>query len=212
MVLIIVFLQNDQTMKLFTKILLATYFFAGAVCASAMAQSVTKSDSLETITRDFSGFTSVKIGGPFDVHLVQGPVESVKYITGPGVKNRIICEMAGSVLKIHQKHDNWSQGPKSWYSWKGIWHNHKKIEVYITAKNLDRIVVSGSGDVVFSDGFKATDLKLRVRGSGEILGKVDVNKLDSRLSGSGHIKLSGNAEASVVKISLFCYFPCYRFY
>ena len=187
-------------MKLFTKILLATCLFASALGTAAMAQSVANTDSMETITRNLSGFTSIKIGGPFDVHLVQGPVESVKYVAGADIKNRITCKVTGSVLKIHNTHDNWGTSNKSWYGEKSVWHNHKKIQVYITAKDVSRIVVSGSGDVVFDDGVKAARLRLRVRGSGEIMGKVDVNKLDSRLSGSGHIKLSGNAVASSVRV------------
>lgn len=167
----------------------------------AMAQSTRITDSLETITPDLSGFSSIKIGGPFDVHLVQGDVESVKYMAGADVKNRIVCKVTGSVLKIHSAHDNWGTSYKSWYGEKSVWHNHKKIQVYISAIKLKSIIVSGSGDVVFDNGFKASDLRLQVRGSGELSGKVDVNKLNSKLSGSGRIKLSGKAEILTVRVA-----------
>ncbi len=175
--------------------------FAFTTATVAMAQSVVKTDSLETIATNLSGFSSIKIAGPFDVHLVQGDVESVKYIAGADVKNRITTKVSGGVLKIHNTHDNWGTGYKSWYSEKSVWRNHKKIAVYITVKNLEGITVSGSGDVAFGDGVKAAGLRLRVRGSGEISGSIDVKKLNSKISGSGHIKLSGNAEISKIHIA-----------
>jgi hypothetical protein len=188
-------------MKSLLKALFTAAIFACTMGTVAMAQSAVKTDSLETITTNLSGFNHIKIAGPFDVHLVQGTTESVKYIAGPDVKNRITAKVSGGVLKIHNTHDNWGNGYKSWYGEKSVWHNHKKIAVYITAINLESISVSGSGDVAFADGFKAPGLRLRVRGSGEILGSVDVKKLNSKLSGSGSIKLSGNAEISKVHIA-----------
>jgi len=187
-------------MKSFTKLLLAAIFLFGTVCANAKSPVAVNADSTQLVDRHLSGFSSIKIAGPFEVHLKQGTEESVKIETPEDVKSRITAEVTGSVLKIHNTHDNWSQGTKSWYSDKGVWHNHKKIVVYITAKDLNGITVSGSGAVTFEEGFTTASLKLRVRGSGHILGKIDVKKLKSDISGSGNIKLSGNAESSKVRV------------
>jgi len=172
----------------------------GTFYTNAKAAGPVKPDSTELVDRHLSGFTRIKIAGPFVVHLKQGTEESVKIETPEDVKARITAEVVGSVLKIHNSHDNWSQGVKSWYSDKGVWHNHKKIVVYITAKNLTGITVSGSGDVTFDEGITTAALKLRVRGSGHLEGKVEVTKLESGISGSGNIKLSGNAENSKVRV------------
>ena len=115
--------------------------------------------------------------------------------------DRIITEVSGGVLKIHNKHDNWGWGYNSWWSEKGMWHNHKKIAVYITVKDLNSIKVSGSGDVTLKEGITANSLKLMVRGSGNIEGKIDVKTLESRISGSGSVKLWGSAESSTVRIA-----------
>jgi len=73
--------------------------------------------------------------------------------------------------------------------------------VYLSVKELNSIVVSGSGNAIFSEGLTAKFLSVRTSGSGSIVGKVDVKKLESHISGSGEIKLSGNAETSAVRVS-----------
>jgi hypothetical protein len=159
-----------------------------------------KTDTTELVEPHLSGFNSIKIAGPFTVHLIQGPAESVKIEVPDDVKGRITAKVTGGILKIHNTHDNWSQGYKSWYSDKSVWRNHKKIVVYITAKDLKRISISGSGNVTFDEGITANSLKLRVRGSGNMLGKIEVKTLKSHISGSGSMKLSGAAENSTVRV------------
>jgi len=137
------------------------------------------------------------------VHITQGSTESVKVDAPDEIMDRIVAEVDGNVLKIHTKHDNWGWGEKSWWSDKGIWHrrNGKKIAVYITAKDLSSITISGSGDIFFKEGITANSLNLKVRGSGSMVGKIAVKVLESHISGSGNLKLSGIAENSTVKVS-----------
>ena len=187
-------------MRTLTKIFLVLALIVTGGYTFAASRQGEKADTLQKVNLQLSGFTSIKVAGPFNVHIVQGNDESVKFEAGADVVNRILTEVDGHVLKIRNKHDNWSQGYKSWYSDKGVWHNHKKIEVYITAKDVKGITVSGSGSAVFADGLAATGLKLRVRGSGVIEGKVNVKTLQSHISGSGSIKLNGNAESSAVLV------------
>ncbi len=179
---------------------MAVVLIACASYSFAKSNTITKADTIESVDEHLSGFSSIKIAGPFTVHLVQGPVESVKIEIPEDVKGRITAEVSGGILKIHQAHDNWGWNYKSWYGEKSVWRNHEKIAVYITAKNLKFISISGSGDMAFNEGITATALKLRVRGSGNMVGKVDVKTLESSLSGSGNMKLSGSAENSKVRV------------
>ena len=187
-------------MRSLTKLFLAAALITGASYTFAKPHPAVKADTIENVDEHLSGFSGIKIAGPFTVHLVQGPVESVKIDVPDDVKDRITAEVSGSILKIHQAHDNWGWSYKSWYSEKSVWRNHKKIAVYITAKDLKFISISGSGDMAFNEGITANALKLRVRGSGDMVGKIDVKTLESSLSGSGHIKLSGTAENSKVRV------------
>jgi hypothetical protein len=188
-------------MKSLSKLLLAAVLLAGSSYTFAKPHPTVKVSATDTVDRHLSGFSSVQIAGPFDVHITQGAAESVKLEAPSEVTDRIITEVSGGVLKIRNKHDNWGWGYKSWWSDKSVWHNHKKIAVYITVKDLNSIKMSGSGDVILNGGITANSLKLMVRGSGSIEGKIDVKTLESRISGSGGMKLSGSAESSTVKVS-----------
>jgi len=187
-------------MKSLTTFLLAVALVAVTGHAFAKPHLTVKADTTELVDPHLSGFNSIKIAGPFTVHLIQGTAESVKLEVPDDVKGRITAKVTGGVLRIHNTHDNWSQGYKSWYSDKSVWHNHKKIVVYITAKDLKRISISGSGNVTFDEGITASSLKLTVRGSGNMIGKIQVTTLKSHISGSGIIKLSGSAESSTVRV------------
>jgi hypothetical protein len=187
-------------MRLLIKLFLVAILVTGSCYAFAKSPVVLSADSSVMVDSHLSGFTRIKIAGPFEVHLIQGPIESVKFEEPQDVRGRIVVEVTGGVLKIRKKHDNWGQGPKSWYSDKSAWNNHKKISVYITAKELEGITLSGSCSVSFANGLTSARLNLKVRGSGVMSGKVEVKKLEARVSGSGHIGLSGTAESSAVKV------------
>src|ERR1700678_1819903 len=97
-------------MKSLTKLLLAAVLMAGTGYAFAKPQLAINADTSKIVDRHLSGFTSIKIGGPFEVHLTQGAVESVKF-ENPGdiPLEKIITEVKGGVLKIRSKID-WGLG------------------------------------------------------------------------------------------------------
>ena len=180
-------------MKSITKILLAAVLLTGTGYTYAKPHSIViKVNTAEIVDRHLSGFNAVNVAGSFDVYIVQGSTESVKVEAPAEVMDHIITEVNGGELKIYNKNDKWN-----WGNW---WGNHKKIVVYVTAKDLNSINLSGSGDVFFKDGISANSLKLRVTGSGDMLGKVNVKTLESSISGSGDMKLTGQAENSTVRV------------
>src|SRR5277367_1392683 len=118
-------------MRSLTKLFLAAALIAGSSYTFAKPHATVKADTIESVDEHLSGFSGIKIAGPFTVHLVQGPVESVKIEVPDDVKGRITAEVVGGILKIHNAHDNWGWSYKSWFSEKSVWRNHKKIAVYI---------------------------------------------------------------------------------
>lgn len=171
-------------MKFINKIFFASMLLIGASLLSAKAYDI--------VDRHLSGFNSVSVSGSFDVYIVQGSSESVKVEAPSDVMSHIITEVNDGDLRIYNKHDNWN-----WNDWFG---NHKKIAVYVSAKDLNNISLSGSGDVFFKEGITANSLRLRVTGSGDILGRVEVKSLESSVSGSGDMKVAGHAENSTVSV------------
>ncbi|MES2275547.1 MAG: head GIN domain-containing protein [Bacteroidota bacterium] len=167
-------------MKSLTKFLFAAVMLAGFNSAFA-----------ETQDRHLSGFHAISESGSFDIYITQGATESVRVEAPSDIINKIITEVSGDVLKIHEKSDH--------FNWGNIFNGgHKKIAVYIVVKDIHAISLSGSGDAFFKEGLSADRLELKTSGSGDMLGKVNVKTLETGISGSGDIKLSGSAETSTI--------------
>jgi len=182
-------------MKSLTKILLAATLLTGAnyTYASLHNASAKVHPQSNTQDRHVSGFNAIDAAGSFDVYIVQGVTESVKVEAPADVIDHIVTEVEGGVLKIHTKNE-------SGWNWSDF--GHKKIAVYVTAKDLNSIAITGSGDVFFKDGITTPGaLKIRLTGSGDVIGKVDAKSLECSIAGSGDIKLSGHAESSSVSVS-----------
>ncbi|WPU95164.1 head GIN domain-containing protein [Mucilaginibacter sabulilitoris] len=179
-------------MKLLTSLLLAAALATGAADYTlAKTNPVVKTIDQTTQDRHLSGFHAVDLAGSFDVYITQGSTESVKVEAPSDVIDRIITEVQGGVLKIRSKKDT------NWGGWN--WGN-KKVIIYVTAKDLNSVGVTGSGDIYFKDGITTNSLKLQITGSGDMLGKVSVKTLESKISGSGDMKLSGRADESMVSV------------
>lgn len=181
-------------MRSLTKILLAVSLISGPARIYAAPHISTDIVVSKIEDRHLSGFNALSLGGSFDVYITQGSTESVKVEAPDNIIDHIITEVDNGVLKIYNKNDNG-------FHWGDVFGNHKKVAVYVTAKDLNSIGVSGSGDVFFKEGIHTNSLKLRVSGSGDLYGKVDVKNLESGISGSGDVKLSGRADNSAVNVS-----------
>lgn len=181
-------------MRALTKILLIALLLPGRSYVYARPHKSITTDFSKIEDRHLSGFHAVDAGGSFDVYITQGPAESVKVEAPDNIIDHIITEVDNGILKIYNKNDNG-------FHWGDLFGNHKKIAVYVIAKDLNAISVSGSGDVSFREGIHTTSLKLRVSGSGDMNGRLDVKNLESGISGSGDVKLSGHAENSAVSVS-----------
>lgn len=179
-------------MKLISKILLAALLLTGTGYTYAKPAASVKSNLYETVDRHLSGFNGINVAGSFDVFITQGATESVKVEAPSNVIDKILTEVNGGILKIYSKHDN--------FNWGNWWGNHKKIAIYVTTKDLNAISLTGSGDVSFREGFTTNILRLRISGSGDMSGKLQVKTLESSISGSGDMKLSGRAESSTVSL------------
>jgi hypothetical protein len=170
------------------KIFMATALVA---ISSFSFAKISIAKALSTEDRHLSGFNAVSVAGSFDVYITQGSTESVKVEAASDVIDRIVTEVEGGVLKIYTKKNdngfNWNWGKK-------------KMIVYVSIKNVNAVSLAGSGDVYFKNGLKAPSLKLKLTGSGDLTGKVDVKSLESSVSGSGDITVSGRAENSSVSV------------
>ncbi len=145
----------------------------------------------ETQNRNVGDFHAISSSGSFDVEFRQGGAEVVKVEADAEVINEIVTEVKGGVLQIHAKNT---------HNWGNFWNN-RHIKIYVTAKNLDNISLSGSGDFRIDNQLNTNDLALRISGSGDFSGAINAKTVAVSISGSGDFKLSGKADESTVGIS-----------
>lgn len=162
-------------------------FILAAVMVVISASAFAKNN---TEDRHLTGFNAVNVAGSFDVYITQGSSESVKVDAPADIIGRIVTEVEGGTLKIYTKRDD----NNSW-----SWHD-KKVVIYVALRDVNAITLAGSGDIFFKEGLKATSLKLKLSGSGDITGKLNVKNLDSSIAGSGDITISGSADVSSVSV------------
>jgi len=186
-------------MRSFSKTLMAIALLAFVICSGAAPAKASGSDT--TVNVQVQGFTSIKVGGPFEVHISQGATESLKYTAPAYLVKQITVEVDHGVLKVQRKINTWGWNLHKLWSENNLWNNQDRVVVYITAQQLNAFTASGSTNAVFEDAVSTNSLNLRTRGSASIQGKVAVKFLEGRVSGSGQITVSGSAEKAAVKVS-----------
>ncbi|MEL7220918.1 MAG: head GIN domain-containing protein [Bacteroidota bacterium] len=76
------------------------------------------------------------------------------------------------------------------------------LTFFITVPDLDKIILSGSGDIVSTNTFvNAGDVELSISGSGEIDVAYEADDIEATISGSGKITIEGLADDLDLSIS-----------
>ncbi|WP_036678271.1 head GIN domain-containing protein [Daejeonella oryzae] len=174
-----------------------------ALSAVLLATSVTSSSAntlltihnskkiLSTEERQVSGFNGISSSGSYDVKVKMGASESLKLEGDEDLLKDIETVVENGVLKIRNKKHN------TGWNWK---RNSGKVTVYVTAKSLNSITLSGSGDIKVEGTVKSEKLTNTLSGSGSISLTANANEYLGNISGSGKMMISGNAKHAIIKI------------
>ncbi|GAB5550552.1 MAG: head GIN domain-containing protein [Saprospiraceae bacterium] len=133
---------------------------------------------------DFDGFTLAVSG---DVYLRQGSKTELVVKAQENIIDNIDLKMDGSHLKITYDRPVWKS---------------KGIDIYITVPSLNKIGVSGSGDIQADEKFSNLgDLQVAVSGSGNVKFECDAKDVETRVSGSGNISIKGKGTSFSSRVS-----------
>jgi Putative auto-transporter adhesin, head GIN domain len=162
------------------------------ISASAFSQKTFNDANAEP--RQIGDFHAIKISNAFDVYITQGnEVALAVSASKPEYLNHIKTYVDNGVLVIRADDDK--------NFWKG-WNNDKqKLKAYISAKQLDKLTVSGACDVFIEEGISADDLSINFSGASDLKGKVNAKNLSINISGASDITMSGNAANLKVEAS-----------
>jgi hypothetical protein len=161
--------------------MITTRFAAIATCiAAGLSLAVNAADRRET--RTVASFKSIGVSAPVRVELTQGDTESVVVEGDETSLAELETIVENGALKIRQKTRR--EVPKM-----------DKVKAYVTARNIDGLSISGSGDIRAA-ALRATDLLLSISGSGDLrIDTLAASKLEVSVSGSGDVHVAGTADS-----------------
>jgi hypothetical protein len=141
--------------------------------------------------RQVSGFSGITISGRHNVYITMGNTESLRLEGDAAAINEIETKVESGVLKIRNKKQMNTRS----------WNNTGKVNIYIQAKSLNSMVLSGSGNVEVDGKLKSANLNNTISGSGSIELNIDVENYNAVISGSGEISAKGNAKNARITIA-----------
>jgi len=174
-------------------ITLALFIAAGSELTAANTKgTVTDSKIInKDDERQVSGFSGITISGRHNVYITMGNTESLRLEGDATAINEIETKVEDGVLKIRNKKQMNTRS----------WNNTGKVNIYIQAKSLNNLVLSGSGNVEVNGKVKSANLSNTISGSGSIAVNMDVENYNAVISGSGEISAKGYAKNSKITIA-----------
>ncbi|AMQ01529.1 hypothetical protein AY601_4700 [Pedobacter cryoconitis] len=175
--------------KLNTLLLLALVtlgYYVNAKSAIRINKSFTEEE------RPVGSFKGVATGGPLTVKITMGNKESLRLEGDQEAISNLTTEVISGVLTIKPK--------TKWNDWSRKFSS-AHVVVYITAKKISSLTMSGSGNIEVENSINSPELVATLSGSGGITASANVKSFTGIISGSGAIKLSGKADASNLTLS-----------
>lgn len=163
-------------------------FFLLAAAGAAAATTIAGSGNLRTETRAVTGFTGIALALPGRVDLTLGGREALSISADDNLLAEIETVVESGVLKIR---------------WRDRIHvsRIKSIRIALTAKAIDSLAISGSGEIV-ATSLRAGDLKVAISGSGDVkLPALTAAALNVSIGGSGDFSADGKADSLTANIA-----------
>lgn len=170
------------------KIIVSIVLLASFFISKAQKAFVTDANAEQ---RTLSGsFNAIKISGGIDLYLSQFDSESIAVSASEEkYKQHIKTVVENNTLKIYYDGDK-------------IWNGgNKKLKVYVSFKNLERLQASGASDVQVAGTINVNSLSLDMSGASDFKGAVKVNTLTLELSGASDATLSGVTNSVTIQSS-----------
>lgn len=180
------------------KIIVSVVLLASAFILKAQKAFVNDANAEQ---RTLNGsFNAIKISGGIDLYLSQFDTESIAVsATEEKYKKRIITLVENNVLNIYY------DGDKTWNS------GNKKLKVYVSFKNLEKLQASGACDVQVAGTIAVSSLSLNMSGASDFKGAVKVNNFSLELSGESDATVSGTSNSVTIQSSGASDFKGYDF-
>ncbi|PJJ48778.1 head GIN domain-containing protein [Hymenobacter chitinivorans] len=157
-------------------------------CDDIFPDKVSGNGPVVAENRTVASFSRLELSIDAEVYLTQGPSRTVRVEAQQNILDVLQTNVNGERLAI-------SYG-------RATVRRHEPVRVYVTTPDLSSVAVSGSGSVVGQTAWRVDNLGLSLSGSGGIdLGVLGAQSLRTDISGSGAVRLSGDAARHELHLS-----------
>lgn len=137
--------------------------------------------NMTTQTRSTSDYDAIKCAGSFDYILVAGTEGKITLEGESNLLDYVVTEVKNGSLHIKtEKGKNLS--PSS----------NKTIKITIPFEDIDKVSLSGSGDLWNEDKITSSNLDVSLSGSGDIILDIQTKRASGKVTGSGDLTLKGS--------------------
>ncbi len=170
----------------YTLAIATTLFFFNT--SQAQFKKIKGNGDITTKTHQTSDYNEIKVVGFMDVKLESGTEGAITVTTDKNIQEYIVIESKNGVLTIKVKNKVNIQSKKG-------------VHVTVPFKDLNKVSLTGSGDVLTSNTIKSDSFEVELTGSGDVILDVNSATIDAKITGSGDLKLSGKATDLEVKVT-----------
>ena len=166
-------------MKTFSIIAIASILMSA--CNVFSGDWITGNGNIRTEKRNTENFSAVKVSGSIDVEINSGDTYALSAEDDDNLLPYVVTKVNNGILEIHYKNGT------------SVSNDHAKV--YVTAPSLDKIIASGSADIIIRDVLKNPQkIEMSVSGSGNIKGALDAPAVSIGVSGSGNVDIKGRTK------------------
>ncbi|WP_452220688.1 head GIN domain-containing protein [Lacinutrix salivirga] len=139
--------------------------------------------TITTITKTTSDYDSIKCAGWMDFVLEEGTEGKITIKGEENLLEYIVVEVKGNELIIKTENNTTLKTSRN-----------NTITITIPFKSIDKVTLTGSGDITSKDTIKENRFETSVSGSGDIILDVQAKSIKAKVTGSGDLTLTGNTE------------------
>lgn len=168
-------------------------FFLCAIIASFVLTScfnmfpcVKGSGEIIKEERDVDSFNKIELETMGDIYIKQGEENALRVETDDNVIDLVKTEVKNDKLVI--------------YSEKNICP--EKLRFDLIVRDLNSIIVTGSGNIKTINDFTAEDFEIKILGSGDVrISEINARNIELEVSGSGDVMLKGKSDRLITEIN-----------
>lgn len=152
--------------------------------AASATLAISVPASAETRNFGISGFSKIRVDGPYKVNVSVGVPPFAKASGSPTALDRVAIDVRGDTLIVHSEASSWGGYPGK---------DPGPVEISVGTHELTTAWLNGAGSMSI-DRVKGLSFALSVQGSGKAeIGSAGADQLNISLLGTASAKLAGQA-------------------